>query len=99
MRMISCVSPLSGGELRVAGMDVSRESRRIKSILGVVPQDDSLDPDLTVRQNLLVYARYFGIPKAKAVAAASEAIEFMQLADHGTGPAGQAPAVAEDAAS
>jgi lipooligosaccharide transport system ATP-binding protein len=62
-------------------MDVNSDARRIKSILGVVPQDDSLDPDLTVRQNLLVYARYFGIPKTKANAAAGEAIEFMQLAD------------------
>jgi lipooligosaccharide transport system ATP-binding protein len=62
-------------------MDVRREPRRIKAILGVVPQEDSLDPDLTVRQNLLVYARYFGIPKDRAIAAARDAIEFMQLAD------------------
>src|SRR3990172_7272468 len=59
IRMITCVSPVTEGELTVDGMDVRREPRRIKAALGVVPQDDNLDPDLTVRQNLRVYARYF----------------------------------------
>ena len=62
IRMITCVSPVTAGELTVAGVDVRREPRRIKAVLGVVPQEDNLDPDLSVRQNLRVYARYFDLP-------------------------------------
>jgi lipooligosaccharide transport system ATP-binding protein len=63
VRMISCVSPVSGGEIRVFGMSAAEEPRRIKALLGVCPQEDNLDPDFSVLNNLLVYARYFGIPR------------------------------------
>src|SRR5512137_2900451 len=59
MRMIQCVSPLTSGTLTVAGMDVRKEERSIKAILGVSPQETNLDPDLTIRDNLLVFSRYF----------------------------------------
>lgn len=81
IRMITCVSPLSGGELFVDGMDVRTEGRRIKAILGVVPQEENLDPDLTVWQNLAVYARYFDIPQPAARRTAQEVLELFQLID------------------
>ena len=81
IRMITCVSPPTAGELRVAGMDVRTEGRRIKSILGIVPQEENLDPDLTVWQNLAVYARYFDIPAAEARQRAQEVLELFQLHD------------------
>ncbi len=81
IRMITCVSPLTAGELRVAGMDVMKDGRRIKSILGVVPQEENLDPDLTVWQNLAVYARYFDIPAPEARRRAEEVLELFQLLD------------------
>src|SRR5882757_7183466 len=59
MRMIGCVSPISGGELTILGMDPRVDSTRIKARLGVVPQEDSLDLELRVRENLLIYGRYF----------------------------------------
>src|SRR5690348_286866 len=61
MRMIGCVSPPTGGELQVLGLDPRTQGPRIRSRLGVVPQRDTLDEELTVRENLVVYARYFGI--------------------------------------
>ena len=79
IKMITCVSPLSGGELIVDGMDVRTEGRRIKSILSVVPQEDNLDPDLTVWQNLTVYARYYDIPAPEAHRRADEVLELFQL--------------------
>jgi lipooligosaccharide transport system ATP-binding protein len=81
IRMITCVSPLTAGELRVDGMDVMKDGRRIKAILGVVPQEETLDPDLTVWQNLSVYARYFDIPAPEARRRASEVLELFQLLD------------------
>src|SRR4051812_44577198 len=81
MRMIGCVSPASGGELRVLGLDPRTDGPRIRARLGVVPQRDTLDEELTVRENLLVYARYFGIPKAAAAAKAEELLEFAQLTE------------------
>lgn len=81
IRMITCVSPLTGGELHVAGMDTRTEGRRIKAILGIVPQEESLDPDLTVWQNLAVYARYFDIPAPEARRRAAEVLELFQLLD------------------
>jgi lipooligosaccharide transport system ATP-binding protein len=66
VRMIYCFLPLTEGELSVAGMDVTRQAREIKSMVGVAPQEDNLDPDFTVTKNLLVYARYFDIPKGEA---------------------------------
>ena len=81
IRMINCVSPTTAGELLVDGMDVMKDGRRIKSILGIVPQDENLDPDLTVWQNLAVYARYFDIPAPEARRRAEESLELFQLLD------------------
>jgi lipooligosaccharide transport system ATP-binding protein len=81
MRMIGCVSPPSGGELRVLGLDPGTDGPRIRSRLGVVPQRDTLDEELTVRENLVAYARYFGIPRRVAGAKADELLEFAQLTE------------------
>lgn len=81
IRMISCVSPVTAGYLEVAGMAVQAEPRRVKAILGVVPQEDNLDPDLTVRQNLRAYARYFSLPKATAEERIDEALALLQLTE------------------
>ena len=80
-RMIACVSPVTAGELTVDGLDVRREPRRIKALLGVVPQEDNLDPDLTVRQNLAVYARYYDMPRALAEERIDESLALFQLLD------------------
>ncbi|WP_048113539.1 ABC transporter ATP-binding protein [Methanoculleus sp. MH98A] len=79
MKMIQCISPKSGGTLEVFGMDVDTRQRRIKSRLGVVPQENNLDPDFSAYRNLLVYARYFGIPKRTAERRATELLAFMHL--------------------
>jgi lipooligosaccharide transport system ATP-binding protein len=79
IKMIQSVSPLTAGTLTIAGMDVTTHARKIKSIVGVSPQEDNLDPDFTTFQNLTVYARYFDIPKNKARKKAEELIKFMQL--------------------
>src|SRR3954451_16225580 len=63
MRMIGCVSPISGGALRVLDNDPDRAGPRIRSRLGVVPQQDALDTELTVRENLVIYGRYFGLDR------------------------------------
>jgi lipooligosaccharide transport system ATP-binding protein len=81
MRMIGCVSPPSGGTLRILGMDPTRDGPAIRARLGVCPQQDSLDFELTLLENLTVYARYFGIPRKVARARALELLEFMQLVD------------------
>lgn len=81
IRMISCVYPLSQGVLLVDNRDVMKEPRAIKAVLGVVPQEENLDPDLTVLHNLLVYARYFDIPKEVARSRALELLELFQLLD------------------
>ncbi len=81
IRMISCVSPVTGGSLTVDGMHVQNEPRRVKGILGVVPQDDNLDPDLTVRQNLRAYARYFNLPAAVVSRRIDDALSLLQLTE------------------
>lgn len=81
IRMITCVSPVSDGSLTVDGLHVQTHPRQIKSILGVVPQDDNLDPELTVRQNLRAYARYFGLSRKVAEARIDEALDLMALAE------------------
>jgi lipooligosaccharide transport system ATP-binding protein len=81
MRMIGCVSRPSEGTLRILGLDPARDGVRIRAKLGVCPQQDTLDPELTVRQNLTVYARYFGIGRRAARAKADELIDFVQLTD------------------
>ena len=79
MRMIACSSPVSDGELTVIGMDPRTQAREIKSRLGVVPQIDNLDTELTVRENLEMYARYFDIPGEVFRKRAQELLEFVQL--------------------
>src|SRR3972149_1980634 len=81
IRMITCVSPVTAGELTVDGMDVRREARRIKAALGVVPQDNNLDPDLSVRQNLRVYGRYFDLPPHLVEERIDESLALFQLSD------------------
>jgi len=81
MRMISCVSTATEGELRIFGMDPVREGTKIRARLGVCPQLDNLDPDLTVFENLTTYARYFGIPRAEGRRRAAELLEFVQLTE------------------
>lgn len=81
VRMIYCFSPLTAGSLTVAGLDVTTQARRIKSMIGVSPQEDNLDPDFTVLKNLQVYARYFDIPKGEANARALKLLKFFQLED------------------
>ena len=81
LRMIYCRTPLTGGSLSVVGLDVTREPRSIKESVGVVPQDNNLDPDLNVRDNLLIYARYFRIPRNVAEKRADELIEFVELGE------------------
>lgn len=82
IRMITCQSPPGGGEIRVFGLPVGPESERaIKRRLGIVPQEDNLDPDLSVLVNLQVYASYFGIPRAVASARADELLALFALSD------------------
>jgi lipooligosaccharide transport system ATP-binding protein len=79
MRMIGCVSPLSAGTLQIFGMDASTSGRQIRARLGVVPQLDTLDNELSVMENLIVYGRYFDIPRAECRRRAKELLEFVQL--------------------
>ncbi len=79
VRMIHCFMPVSGGELRVFGMDVREKPREIKTRIGVCQQEDNLDPDFSVLRNLLVFARYFGIPAGEAATRARELLEFMGI--------------------
>ncbi|NUT94135.1 MAG: ABC transporter ATP-binding protein [Saccharothrix sp.] len=81
MRMVSCVSPRTGGELTVLGMDPNRDGPRIRARLGVVPQQDNLDTELTVRQNLEIYGRYFGMSRAAVREKATELLDFAQLTE------------------
>ena len=81
MRMIGCASPVTAGQLTVLGMDPRTHASVIKARLGVVPQHDNLDAEITVRENLLMYARYFDVPSAVARARAAELLDFVQLAE------------------
>jgi lipooligosaccharide transport system ATP-binding protein len=81
MRMIATVSPVTGGELRILGMDPATHGPLIRSRLGVCPQEDTLDNELNVFDNLYVYGRYFGIDKATVRERAEELLEFVQLVD------------------
>jgi len=81
IRMISCVLPITAGELYVDGLDVRFHDREIKARLGVVSQEDSLDEDLSVAKNLAVYARYYGVPRAVGRARIAEGLALMQLDD------------------
>ena len=81
MRMVGAVSARTGGELRVLGMDPDTHGPQIRAQLGVVPQEDNLDAELKVRDNLIVYGRYFGIPRAVCARRAEELLEFAQLTE------------------
>ncbi|MEH1166498.1 ABC transporter ATP-binding protein [Micromonospora sp. CPCC 205539] len=81
MHMISCISRPSGGTLRVLGMDPLSDEVRIRSRMGICGQADRLDQELTVRENLITYARYFGMSRALSRQRADEHAEFVQLAD------------------
>jgi lipooligosaccharide transport system ATP-binding protein len=81
MRMIGCTSPSSGGTLTVLGMDPATQGPEIRAHLGVVPQQDTLDEELTVRENLLIYGRYFGLGRAECGRRADELLEFAQLTE------------------
>src|SRR6202046_4201835 len=81
MRMIGCVSPPTSGELSILGLDPVRDGSAIRARLGVVPQEDTLDVELTVRENLLVYGRYFGLPRRVIRERTAALLEFVQLAD------------------
>jgi len=79
IRMIHCFLPVASGKLTVAGLSVSEKPREIKKMIGVAPQEENLDPDFTVLTNLIVYARYFDIPKATAIKRSEEMLKFFQL--------------------
>ncbi len=79
MRMIACRTPLTSGELLVEGLDVRTRGRQIRSLIGVVPQENNLDPDLNVIRNLIVYASYFRIPRTQAAKRAIELLHFIGL--------------------
>ncbi|MGQ0761448.1 MAG: ABC transporter ATP-binding protein [Acidobacteriota bacterium] len=81
MRMIACRSPLTSGELFVEGLNVRTQGRQIRSLIGVVPQDNNLDPDLNVLKNLIVYASYYGIPKKQAAERAGELLQFIGMSE------------------
>ena len=83
MRMVGCISPRSGGYLRILGMDPERDGPAIRARLGVVPQEDNLDPELTVRENLYIYGRYFGIARRVLRERIEELLTFAQLTDRG----------------
>jgi lipooligosaccharide transport system ATP-binding protein len=79
VRMMIAASPLSGGSIWVDGKDITKAPRQIKLKLGVVPQEDNLDPDLNVLQNLTTFARYFDIPRAEARRRALDVLHFFEL--------------------
>jgi lipooligosaccharide transport system ATP-binding protein len=81
MRMIGCVSPVTDGTLRVFGLDPARDGAKIRARLGVVPQQDTLDMELTVRENIVIYGRYFGLPRKQLGKRADELLEFVELSE------------------
>ena len=86
MRMIGCVSPVSGGTLRVLDMDPAVDGARIRARLGVVPQLDNLDNELTVRENIVIYGRYFGLSRRELRVRAEELLDFVQLTERANDP-------------
>ncbi|MDP3890333.1 ABC transporter ATP-binding protein [Nocardioides sp.] len=81
MRMVAAVSPVTEGELSILGMDPATDGPAIRARLGVCPQEDSLDVELDVRENLVVYGRYFGLPRGEVRDRADELLEFVQLTE------------------
>lgn len=83
MRMVACVSPRTSGDLRILGMDPDRDGPSIRARIGVVPQDDNLDPELSVRENLYVYGRYFDIPRPVLRDRIEQLLDFSRLTERG----------------
>jgi lipooligosaccharide transport system ATP-binding protein len=81
MRMIACRTPPTSGRLFIEGRDVRTHAREIRSLIGVVPQENNLDPDMNVLRNLIVYASYFRIPSKQASQRAAELLDFIGLSD------------------
>lgn len=81
MRIIACRSPLTSGEMFVEGMNVKTDEEKIRSALGVVPQENNLDPDLNVKENLLVYSKYFRLGKENARQRTEELLDFIRLSE------------------
>jgi lipooligosaccharide transport system ATP-binding protein len=86
MRMIGCVSPVTAGTLRVLDLDPAHDGARIRARLGVVPQLDTLDNELTVRENLVIYGRYFGLSRRELHARVDELLDFVQLSERANDP-------------
>ncbi|APV44955.1 lipooligosaccharide transport system ATP-binding protein [Dehalogenimonas formicexedens] len=85
VKMLTTTSPLTGGTINVMGMDLHKEPRRIKSLYGVVPQGDNLDPELSVMENLITFARYFDIPREEARIRATGALSLFKLEHKASG--------------
>ena len=81
MRMVAAVSPVTGGSLRILGMDPAVDGPKVRARIGVCPQEDTLDTELNVRDNLYIYGRYFGLPRAEVRQRVEELLEFVQLTD------------------
>jgi lipooligosaccharide transport system ATP-binding protein len=81
MRMVAAVSPVTGGELRILGMDPTTDGPAIRGRIGVCPQEDNLDQELNVSENLYIYGRYFGLPKAVVRERVEELLEFAKLTE------------------
>jgi lipooligosaccharide transport system ATP-binding protein len=81
MRMIAAVSPVSAGSLHMLGLDPATDGPAIRARIGVCPQEDTLDNELTVRDNLYVYGRYFGLPRKEVRQRVDELLEFVQLTE------------------
>jgi lipooligosaccharide transport system ATP-binding protein len=81
MRMVAAVSPVTGGTLRILGMDPAVDGPAIRARIGVCPQEDTLDTELNVRDNLYIYGRYFGIPRAEVRERVDELLDFVQLTE------------------
>ncbi|MEI7744568.1 MAG: ATP-binding cassette domain-containing protein [Chloroflexota bacterium] len=81
MRMIACTSPVTAGELSILGLDPATDGSQIRGRLGVVPQQDTLDTEISVRDNLVIYGRYFGLSRAESAARAATLLDFAQLTE------------------
>ena len=81
MRMIGCVSPVTAGTLRILGRDPAADGPEIRGRLGVVPQQDTLDTELTVWENVLIYGRYFGLTRRELRPKIDELLDFVQLSE------------------
>lgn len=81
MRMVAAVSPVTDGTLRILGLDPATDGPEIRARIGVCPQEDTLDTEISVRENLYVYGRYFGLPRKEVRERVDELLEFVQLTE------------------